>query len=80
MTVKELIAALQKMPEDTEVFAYNESTEDDSSVDKVVFVEDAINNEHYGCQGDSVAADYALSKNKKSIVAIIGGFAFYDCL
>lgn len=76
MKVKELIAALQKMPQDAEVFAYNNFTEEDSSVDEVVFIENPIK-QYYYCQADSVARCFSANNNKVPVVVMTGDFPYY---
>lgn len=69
MTVKELIAALEKMPPNAMVFSYSVLDECDARVDKVKLHEkiDVYHDEYgdddifqtpYYCQGDSQAEQY----------------------
>lgn len=86
MTVRELIAKLEKMPQDAEVVGYSHYSEDDHSIGAVESClpsveffrdesgEDIMIYPPYYCQGDSVAEEIWLREKegyKKPIVYLV---------
>lgn len=76
MTVKELIAKLQTMPPDMEVFAYSEIDEGDTIIDTVAVChkdkKDEYSMKEYYCQGYSVAAVHLRKHGNQNGVVVLG--------
>ena len=80
MKVHELIAKLQTMPQDMEVFAYSATDEADTYIDavKICHLDKAWNGydmEEYYCRAASYAAMYLEDNKHEHEVVVIGNFA-----
>ena len=90
MTVGKLRKILEYLPQDAEVFSYNELDECDARIDIIDLRDsadiyhDELSNEEiiqtpWYCQGDSNAEEYWLAKGKnKPVVFLIGTATYVD--
>ena len=75
MKVKELIAALQTMPQDAEVFSYSSDMECDASIENIQICHQRQDYhrqmEEYYCSADSVAALYLSEFSDDAAVVVL---------